>query len=105
MFGLFQRTKNENGKWKKPYYSFRSLKADKVIDLCQDGDNQGSLIIWDGYGGENQSFTLIQNGPDVFIKCKHDKQYLTVESEADGARIFTSPKSGQANQRFRIDEN
>lgn len=104
MFGFF-KTKKENGKYQKPYYSLRSVKADKVIDLCQDGENQGSLIIWEGYGAENQSFNIIQSGPEVFIKCKQNKQYLTVESGADGARIYTAPKNNQANQKFRIDEN
>lgn len=104
MFSFFNRTKNENGKYKKPYYSFRSVKADKVIDLCQEGEHQGSLIIWDGYAADNQSFTVAQCGPDVYIKCKKDGKYLTVESAADGARIYTAAKNKQPNQKFRLDE-
>lgn len=37
MFTFFQRTKDENGKYKKPYYSFRNVKSDKVLDVAQDG--------------------------------------------------------------------
>ena len=52
MFGIFKRHKKEKGeKFQKPYYSFRSVKAGKVIDVAQDGDSKGALIIWEGYGG------------------------------------------------------
>lgn len=47
---------------------------------------------------------MVQQGPDYFIKCKKDKKYLTVESAADGARVYTAAKSNQPNQKFRIDE-
>lgn len=102
--GLFNRTQNENGKYRKPYYSIRSVHADRVIDVAQDGPNAGTTILWEGYAGENQQFTLSQEGPDWYIKCKKNGQYLTVESAANGARIYTAPKSNQPNQKFRIDE-
>lgn len=57
---LFKRTKNENGKYKKPYYSLRSVHADKVLDVAQDGPSVGTTIIWEGYAGENQCFTMVQ---------------------------------------------
>jgi hypothetical protein len=75
---LFNRTKNPNGKYKKPYYSIVSKKAGKVLDVAQDGPCQGSLIIWDGWAGPNQSFTIIQDGADYLIKCRKDGGYLTV---------------------------
>lgn len=51
-FDRFRRTKNANGKFKKPYYSIQSVHAEgKVLDVAQDGDHKGSLILWDGYGG------------------------------------------------------
>ena len=103
MFGFFQRQQEED-KFKKPYYSFRSVKADRVLDLAQDGDNQGSLIIWDGHGGENQMFTLKKKGDGFRIRCKQSGRYLTVESAADGARVYGAAKSGQANQTFTIQE-
>jgi len=57
---LFKRTKNADGKYKKPYYSIRGVHANKVVDVAQDGPNAGSLILWEGYAGENQQFTMIQ---------------------------------------------
>lgn len=99
---IFSRQKNTNGKYKKPYYSIVSRKAGRVIDLAQDGPHVGSLIIWDGYNGDNQAFTVIQNGPDYLIKCRKNKGYLTVESAADGARIFTAAQPGPQS-RFRLD--
>ena len=103
MFGLFKRTKNENGRYKKPYYSFRSVSGGRVLDVAQDGEHQGTTILWDGYGGENQSFTIKQKGPHYVLKCKKNKQFLTVDGSGNGAKIYTAPKSGEANQRFTID--
>jgi hypothetical protein len=101
---LFQRQKNADGKYKKPYYSIRGVHADKVIDVAQDGPNAGSLILWEGYAGENQQFTLVQEGPDWYIKCKKNGQYLTVENGTNGCKITTAPKSNTPNQKFRIDD-
>jgi hypothetical protein len=100
---LIHQTKNANGKFKKPFYSIVSKKAGKVLDIAQDGPHQGSLIIWDGWAGENQSFTIIQDGPDYLIRCRKDGGFLTVESDADGARLFTAPQPGPTS-RFRFDE-
>lgn len=49
-------------------------------------------------------FTLVQKGSGYCLKCKQGNKYLTVESSADGARIFAAAKSGQANQTFKIEE-
>jgi hypothetical protein len=46
VFGLFERTKNQNGKYKKPYYSIRSVLSGKVLDVAKDGPHQGSTILW-----------------------------------------------------------
>jgi endo-1,4-beta-xylanase len=106
MFGLFNKTKNENGKYTRQYYSFRSVLADRVLDIAQDGPFKGHGIIWDGYAGDNQSFTIIQEGPYWLIKCKQgENSYLTVESDANGAKLYLSPKSNDQRQRFRIDEH
>lgn len=75
---MFHRTKNPNGKYKKPYYSLRNVNSGRVLDLAQDGPAAGSLIIYDGYAGENQQFTFVQEGPDFYIKCRKNNQYLTV---------------------------
>ena len=104
-FDKFRRTDNANGKFRKPYYSVQSVHAEgKVLDVCQEGENPGSLIIWDGYGGENQAFTIKQKGPHFYFKSKKDKLYLTVEGPHDGAGVYAAPKSKSENQRFTIDE-
>jgi hypothetical protein len=105
VFGLFHRQKNDNGKYKKPYYSLVSVKAGKVLDIAQDGEHKGKSIIWDGYAGDNQSFTLAQEGPVYYIKCKQGGLYLTVEGPQNGASFYLSPKQkGNQNQQFKIDE-
>lgn len=101
---LFNKTKNANGKYKKPYYSLRNVNANRVLDVAQDGPEAGSTIIWEGYAGENQQFTFTQDGPDYYIKCRKNGQYLTVESNQNGARVYTAPKNNQPNQRFRVDD-
>lgn len=75
---LFHRNKNENGKYTRAYYSIVSKKAGKVIDVAQDGPHKGTTILWDGYNGDNQAFSIIQQGPDYLIKCRLGKGFLTV---------------------------
>lgn len=103
MFDFFNKTKNADGKYRRPFYSLRSVNADRVLDIAQDGPLKGTAMIYDGWGGDNQSFTLIQNGPDWYIRCKQNGQFLTVQSAADGAKVFLAPNNGQPNQKFRID--
>ena len=86
-FDIFRRTDNANGKFRQPQYSVQSVHAEgKVLDVCQEGENPGSFmwIMWDGYAGENQMFTIKQKGPDVYFTCKKDKLYLTVDGPQDG---------------------
>ena len=104
MINFFNKTKNADGKYKRPYYSLRSVHADKVLDIAQDGPYIGTAILWKGWGGDNQCFTIIQDGPDWYIKSKQTGNFLTVEGPNDGAKVFLAPKSGQPNQKFRIDE-
>lgn len=104
VFGFFKKQKNESGKYSRLYYSFRSVKSGKVLDIAQDGPFKGSAIQWEGYAGDNQCFTLVQEGPNWLIKCKQGGNYLTVESDANGAKFFLAPKSNDPRQRFKIDE-
>ena len=104
MWDFFKRTDNANGKYRKPYYSLNCVASGRVLDVAQDGDYQGQTIIWDGYGGENQQFTLKQKGPDHYLKCKKDNLYLTVSGPEDGAKIYAAPKNKSETQRFRLDE-
>lgn len=47
VFGnLFKRQKNQNGKYKKLYYSIRSVQSGKVLDVAQDGPHKGTTILW-----------------------------------------------------------
>ena len=105
VFGLFKKQKNTNGKYTKTYYSFRSVHSGKVLDVAQDGPFKGSTIIWEGYAGANQCFTLVQENQNWLIKCKQGDLYLTVESDANGAKLHLAPKSSDPKQRFRVDEN
>ena len=85
--------------------SLLSCHCDKVLDLSGGGDHQGSLIIWKSNKGDNQSFTFAPCGVGEYhIKCKANNAYLTVENNSNGARIYTSAKTNQPNQKFRIEE-
>lgn len=53
-------------------------KAERVIDIAQDGPSKGTAIIWDGFNGDNQAFTIVQKNGDYFIKCRQYGAYLTV---------------------------
>jgi hypothetical protein len=44
------------------YYIFKSKHSGRVLDVCQDFETKGMLIIYDYYGGPNQLFNLRQNG-------------------------------------------
>jgi hypothetical protein len=44
------------------YYAIKSKHAGKAMDVCQDVDKKGMLIIYDFYGGPNQLFMFKQNG-------------------------------------------
>lgn len=102
---IFNRQKNANGKFTRAYYSLRNLNSGRVLDIAQEGPYAKTAIQYDGYGGDNQSFGLVQQGPEYYIKCKQNNMFLTVESGQPGARIFLAPQSGQPNQRFKIDES
>ena len=43
-------------------YTIKSKHAGRVLDVCQDTDRRGMLIIYDSYGGANQQFYLRPNG-------------------------------------------
>lgn len=61
VFGIFRKKqKNQSGKYTRMYYSFRSVLSGKVLDVAQDGPFKGSTILWEGYAGDNQCFTLVQ---------------------------------------------
>ena len=40
------------------YYTIKSKHSGRVLDICQDTDKKGQLIIYDGCGTDNQIFSL-----------------------------------------------
>lgn len=95
---LFNRFTNRTkpNKLSRAYYSIVSEKANgRVFDICQsdsmDSSKIGTLIIWEGYGGPNQSFGIVQENGKYLFKCKQPNGYLTVQGPQDGARFFISP--------------
>lgn len=46
-------------------YTIKSKNAGRVLDVCQDKDTKGMLIIYDFYGGPNQQFYLRPSGVEV----------------------------------------
>lgn len=44
------------------FYTIKSKHTGRTLDVCQDSDKKGMLIIYDLYGGPNQLFMLRPNG-------------------------------------------
>lgn len=102
--GLFNKINHRTkpNKLSRPYYSFASEKADgKVFDICQNHPTNsqlnGSLIIWEHYGGPNQSFGIVQENGKYLFRCKQPNGYLTVQGPQDGALFFISPNKTGAS--------
>lgn len=101
--GFFNKIRGQNGKFKRPYYSICNVHSGKVLDIAQDGPYRGTGIIWEGWGGDNQCFAILQQQDGLYCFKNKNNQYLTVESGQDGARLFLSPLSPNApNQKFKI---
>lgn len=61
LFGGGQKQLNPDGLYQKQYYSLRAVHTKNcVLDVAQDGPHKGTTIIWEGYGGDNQCFTIIK---------------------------------------------
>jgi hypothetical protein len=45
------------------YFTIESKSSGRVLDLCQDGDNKGRLIIYDRWGAPNQQFGIVHVSP------------------------------------------
>lgn len=105
MLGLFLG-KKEVEKFKKPYYSLRSVSANKVLDVNIDGENKDYLTIWKPNEGDNQLFTFKRGKNGQFLlKCKYKDLFLTVQHGNAGAKVAALPQSGFANQNFSIKES
>lgn len=58
MMDIFNKKKAQPGNLIKPYYSFRSVHANKVLDIAQEGENKGTATIDKGYAADHQSFAI-----------------------------------------------
>jgi hypothetical protein len=58
--------------------SIVSKKAQKVLDVCQDKDRQGMLIIYEDFKQPNQRFDIVKVGDYVNIINKKNGKALTV---------------------------
>lgn len=85
-------------------YTIKSKHAGRVMDVCQDVDRKGMLIIYDGYGGVNQQFVIRPNGVEVELLSKQTGKILTIaaNSSKNGAPVFEEPAKGLEGQRFRL---
>ena len=89
------------------YYTIKSKHSGRVLDICQDTDKKGQLIIYDGCGTDNQIFSLRQQGLEVEIVSKKSNKILTIatNSPKNGAPIVEDSAQGLPGQRFRIQES
>lgn len=90
----------------KQNVAIKSKATNGVLDICQDKDAFGTLIIYEDYKQKNQRFDILQATQDVYYirSCKSEK-YLTVgsNSEKNYAPIFEQPISGVKGQKFRLE--
>ena len=56
----------------------RSALSGKNLDVSQDLNNYGDLIVWPYNGGNNQKFQFVQRGQDYEIKSVQSGKVLDV---------------------------
>lgn len=85
-------------------YAIKSKHSGKAMDICQDTDKRGTLIIYDFYGGDNQIFMLKPNGVEVEIVSKQTGKSLSVVdgSDKNGVPILESDGNDSQPQKFRF---
>jgi hypothetical protein len=71
-------------------YSIKSKHAGRVLDVCQDVDKRGMLIIYDDCNVPNQLFFIKPNGNEVELVSKQSGKSLTIaaNSNKNGAPVF-----------------
>jgi hypothetical protein len=77
-----------------------------VLDICQDKDAFGTLIIYNDYEQPNQRFDILTTTDDMcYILNRKSGKYLTIaaNSEKNSAPIFEEPVSGIKGQKFRLE--
>lgn len=90
-----------------PSYSIRSKHANKVLDVCQDTDRKGMLIIYDNYKQPNQLFKFVNAGSGYHIVSAKSNKMLTVaaNSSNNGVPIFEEPLPNLEGQVFRLKQS
>jgi hypothetical protein len=86
--------------------AIKSKVTDRVLDVCQDKDAYGTLIIYNDYNQLNQRFDILKAGDNVYyILNKKSGKYLTIgsNSEKNSAPIYEEPISGVRGQKFRLE--
>lgn len=89
----------------KQNIAIKSKATNRVLDVCQDKDAFGTLIIYEDYQQQNQRFDILQASQDAYyIRNRKSGKYLTVgsNSEKNYAPIFEEPISGIKGQKFRL---
>jgi hypothetical protein len=86
------------------FYSIKSKNGGRALDVCQDADKKGMLIIYDFYGGPNQLFMLKPNGNAVELVSKQSGKSLTIvnSSSESGALIFEEESKNLEGQLFKL---
>jgi hypothetical protein len=87
------------------YFTIASKSSGRVLDLCQDGDNKGKLIIYDSWGAQNQQFGIVHvSALEVLLVNRMTGLCLTVANNSDknGAVIVEEPPNNRPSQRFRL---
>lgn len=91
------------GKFIKQYFTIKCQMNNQVIDLRKDEKNNDVAMNTGADGGLTQTFTFVKEGFDFYIKNKNEGKYLTLDSDENGARIYSGPKEkGNKRQLFRI---
>jgi hypothetical protein len=69
----------------------KSKVIDRVLDVCQDKDAYGTLIIYNDYNQLNQRFDILKAGDSIYyLVNKKSGKYLTIgsNSEKNSAPIY-----------------
>lgn len=89
------------------YFTIASKSSGRVLDLCQEGENKGKLIIYDSWGAQNQQFAIVHVSPlEVLLVNRQTGLCLTLANNSDknGAVIVEEPPNNRNSQRFRVQE-
>jgi hypothetical protein len=91
------------GKFIKQYFTIKCQMNNQVIDLRKDEKGNDVAMNTGADGALTQTFTFVKEGYDFYIKNKNEGKYLTLDSDENGAKVYSGPKEkGNKRQLFRI---